>query len=157
MGTGSVDSDAVDWLLCRIAGCLCALPVGRVIEVMRPLPIEPLAGMPHFLCGLSIIRGLPVPVIDTGLLLSGSDTGARRFVTIMVGDRLVALAVEQVIGIRPLAARSLSLLPPLLQKTAGDAVEAVRSLDGELLLLLDAARIVPKSLFDELSSAGSPG
>lgn len=144
------------WLLCRIAACLCALPVDRVVEVMRPLPIEPLSGMPHFLRGLSIVRGSPVPVIDAGLLLRGCNIHAKHFVTLVAGDRTLALAIEQVIGIRRIDPQSLSVLPPLLQNTAGDAVEKIRSLDGELLLLLDTARIIPESLLDRLDLAGSP-
>ena len=155
MSTGSVDTDAVAWLVCRVAVCLCALPVGHVVEVMRLLPIEPLSGMPQFLSGLCLIRGLPVPVVDAGLLLSGSDTRARRLVTLAFGGRTIALAVEEVIGIRSLDNEAVRMLPPLLQNTAGDAVEAIRALDGELLLLLDTARLIPEALLDELSAVES--
>ncbi len=129
MGTGGVDAEATAWLLCRAATCLCALPVDHVNEVMRPLPIEPLSHMPQFLLGLCIIRGLPVPVVDAGLLLNGGDSRTKRLVTIAVEDRTIALAVEQVIGIRSIDPRALNMLQPLLQNTAGDAVEAIRALD----------------------------
>jgi purine-binding chemotaxis protein CheW len=143
------------WLLCRVAAGLCALPIDHVIEVMRPLPIQALSGMPQFLLGLCIIRGEPVPVIDAGLLLSGAGSHTGRLVTIAVGGRAIALAVEQVIGIRRIDHAALSMLPPLLQNTAGDAVEAIRALDGDLLLLLDSARIVPAALLDELIATGA--
>jgi purine-binding chemotaxis protein CheW len=79
-------------------------------------------------------------------------------VTVRVSGRAVALAVEQVIGIRPIDAESLGALPPLLQMTAPDAVEAIGVLDGELLLLLETARVVPDALLDQLpaSPGGSP-
>lgn len=160
MDVGGVDTEEAAWLLCRAASCFCALPVDPVIEIMRPLPIEPVSGMPAFLRGLCVIRGSPVPVIDAGLLLIGRDIRATRFVTIIIGARTVALAVEQVIGIRRIDLGSLSGLPPLLQSISGNTVEAIRALDGELLLLLDAARIVPQSLLDQslldqLNAAGS--
>jgi purine-binding chemotaxis protein CheW len=140
------------WLLCRIGAPLCALPLDRVVEVMRPLPIEPLAGTPPFVRGMCIVRGLPVPVIDTGLVLSGRGIRVERFVIVKVGDRPIALAVEQVVGVRPIEAESLNALPPLLQNAAGDAVGTIRALDGELLLLLDTMRIIPEALLDELSA-----
>jgi len=88
-------------------------------------------------------------------LLSGSDTRARRLVTLAFGGRTIALAVEEVIGIRSLDNEAVRMLPPLLQNTAGDAVEAIRALDGELLLLLDTARLIPEALLDELSAVES--
>jgi purine-binding chemotaxis protein CheW len=157
MRIGGVETNAAFCVICRTGGSLIAVPADRVIEVMRPLPIEPLSRMPQFLLGLCIIRGSPVPVVDAGLLLSGSVSRTGRLATIAVGGRTIGLAVEQVLGIQPIDPEEFSTLPPLLRHTAGDAVEALRSLDGELLLLLDTARIVPQSLFDELASAGSVG
>jgi len=109
--------------------------------------------MPQSLLGLCIIRGAPLPVVDAGLLLNGCNSRARRLVTIGIADRTIALAVEQVIGIRSIDPEAMATLPPLLQNAAGDAVEAIRGLDGELLLLLDAARIIPEALLDKLSAA----
>jgi light-regulated signal transduction histidine kinase (bacteriophytochrome) len=45
-------------------------------------------------CGLSIIRGTPAPVVDIGLLLGEQPTRADRLVAIRVGKRIVALAVD---------------------------------------------------------------
>jgi purine-binding chemotaxis protein CheW len=157
MGTGDVDTGGESWLFCRIRACLCALPVARVIEVMRPLPIEPLSGMPRFVRGLCVIRGSPVPVIDGSLLLGGGDGCVGRMVTLRVGDRIVALTAEQVTGIQPIEAAAANRLPPLLQNAAGGAVETIRALDGELLLLLDTLRIIPEAWFDELDARSPPG
>ena len=115
---------------------------------MRPLPIELLPGMPPFVVGLSIVRGTPIPVVDTGLLIATAATGlgAARFVTIKVGSRRAALAVDAVIGVRDLASASAHMLPPLLHD-AGAVVEAVGALDADLLLVLRSARIVPESVW----------
>src|SRR5665213_1690890 len=83
------------WLLCR-AGRLLALPLESVVEIMRLLPVEPLPGMPRFIAGLCIIRGSPVPVVNADLLFDSPDTQASRLMTMMVGDRLIALAVQDV-------------------------------------------------------------
>jgi purine-binding chemotaxis protein CheW len=130
------------------------LPVEAVSEVMRPLPVEPVSGMPPFASGLCVIRGTPLPVIDAGALLVGSRISPTRLVTLMVGARSVALAVESVLGVRQIDPASVGRLPPLLS-SSGNAVEALRALDGELLLMLDAARLVPHALLDELNLAGS--
>ncbi|HVZ36331.1 MAG TPA: chemotaxis protein CheW, partial [Polyangiaceae bacterium] len=62
-------------LVCRVRARLCALPVTQVVETLRPLPAERLAGMPAFVTGVGMIRGEPVPIVDPGLLL-GDETRA---------------------------------------------------------------------------------
>jgi purine-binding chemotaxis protein CheW len=152
----AAEINSASWLLCR-AGRLLALPLESVVETMRLLPVEPLPGTPRFVAGLCVIRGKPVPVIDAELLFGGRDTRAGRLVTMMIGDRLVALAVQDVLGVRLIDADALSELPPLLEEAAGDAVQAIRTLDGELLLMLSGARLVPDSVLESLTSteAGS--
>jgi len=156
MRAGNAETEAAGWLVCRVAGCLCALPVESVSEVMRPRPVEPISGVPQFLLGLSIIRGSPVPVVDAALLLSGNPARAGHLVTMAVGGRTIGLAVEHVVDVWPIDPAALDPLPPLLQNIACDVIAAIRALDGELLLLLDAARIIPDTLYAELSAAGAP-
>jgi purine-binding chemotaxis protein CheW len=122
---------------------------------MRPLPIEPLAGAPPFVLGLSLIRGSPVPVIDIGLMFGESTLQPRRMVTLKAGGRLVALVAESVLGIHSIRADELSNLPPLLRDAGGDVVSAVGVLDAELLLFLRAARMVPDALLNVLGAAGA--
>ena len=62
--------------MCRTGERVLAVPLPRVIETMRPLPVEPFAGGPAFLSGLARIRGEVVPVLDTGVLL-GATSGAQ--------------------------------------------------------------------------------
>jgi purine-binding chemotaxis protein CheW len=131
-------------LIVRATTRLCALPLVHVIEIMRPLPMEPARQAPAYVRGLSIIRGQPVPVVDLGLLLGDGD-GARtaRFVALRVDDRYVALAVDAVIKVRELDAAALRDMPPLLKDGLG-AVETLGTLDAQLLLVLRAARLLPE-------------
>jgi purine-binding chemotaxis protein CheW len=124
---------------------------------MRPLPIEPLAGAPPFVLGLAVLRGSPTPVIDAGRLLGpiGLPSPAR-FVSLRLGERTAALAVDAVLDVRFLAAGAIADIPPLLREAGSDVASAIGALDTQLLLVLEAARLVPESLWDaiELSSSG---
>ena len=143
-------------LLTRARDRLCALPLEHLVETMRPLPVTPLPGAPSFVRGLSLIRGAPVPVVDLGALLGAREPSeSTRFVTVRVGGRRVALAVERVVGIQRLPA-VLTALPPLLAEAAAESVSAIGAADGELLLLLQALRLVPDSVWrqGEARSAG---
>lgn len=143
-------------LLCRVADLHCAIPGARVIEVTRRLAIDLFAGMPSFILGLSIIRGMPVPVVDASNLFNAASSQGAYFVTIDVAGRPVALAVDEVIGLRRIAEDTLAPLPPLLRSIADDAVAAIRARDGDLLLVLDTARLVPAHLLVELDEARTP-
>jgi chemotaxis signal transduction protein len=53
------------------------------------------------------------------------------------------LHVEAVLGIRTLEPAQLAALPPLWQGADAPAVTALATLDRELLLVLEAARLLP--------------
>jgi purine-binding chemotaxis protein CheW len=142
----------IPFVLCRAGANFCALPLDRVAEIMRALPIEAVAGAPRYVCGLSIIRGTPAPVVDIGLLLGDQPTRAERLVAIRVGNRTVALAVDAVIGIRTIA--DAGELPPLLRE-ASEAIAAIGTLDSALLFFLRTARIVPEDVLVHLRADGA--
>jgi purine-binding chemotaxis protein CheW len=134
-------------LLCRTGTVLCALPVDHVIETMRPLPLDVLPGTPHFVAGLAIVRGAPLPVIVVSRLFGKEDKRPERLVVARVGKRRVGLLVDAVVGVRVLPHDMLQQLPPLLRDAAHDAVADISTLDGELMVVLQAARVVPADVF----------
>src|SRR4029077_8226642 len=97
VGTAN-DSSLQRWLLFRAGLRLCAVPLGCVAETMRALPIER-AKSAGFILGVSNVRGVPVPVVDASGLFGEPGVGGRRLITIDVGTRLVALAVDDVVGV----------------------------------------------------------
>lgn len=143
-------------LLCRVGTRYCALPLACVLETMRPLPVEPLAGMPSFVRGVSVIRGALVPVVDASALLGSADGALRgRFVTIRSGARRVALAVDEVLGIHEFPRAALQELPPLVREASAEVVSALGTLDRELLLVLHAAHLVPEDVWQVLNEGKS--
>jgi len=130
-------------LLVRVATHTCALNLAHVVEIMRPLPIEPVAGAPEMVRGLSAIRGNPVPVVALGALFNAGSGGSSRFVVVRTGKKQVALAVDAVLGICELAPSACQAMPPLLRDAAMGAMDAIAALDSELYFVLNTARIVP--------------
>jgi purine-binding chemotaxis protein CheW len=140
------------WLLCGAGSFLYALPLAHVVEVMPVLRIEPVTGAPPCVRGLSIIRGTPTPVVDLALLFGGPAGPSQRLVTVKTGTRIIALAVDRVLGVRSIQADGVSEpLPPLLREVASDVVSAIGRLDAELLLFLGTARIIPDSVLESLA------
>jgi purine-binding chemotaxis protein CheW len=123
---------------------------------MRPLPVEALAGTADPVRGVALIRGRPTPVLDLKALLDGGAPGplGRRFVTLRIEDRVVALAVDDVIGVHELDPAALGELPPLLHADSAERFAALGTLDQQLLVVLSAARLVPDEVWAAL--AGDP-
>jgi purine-binding chemotaxis protein CheW len=132
-------------VLVRAGTRLCGLPIDHVIETMRPLPVTHIPGTPRYVSGVAIVRGDPVPVIDLAALLGDGTAAvgaAARFVTLRAGERAAALAVSAVIGVSKPDATEARRMPLVAEACAG-ALDALRSRDDDLLLVLGAARLVP--------------
>ena len=143
------DSEINPVLVVMVGARACAFPLRHVAETMRPIPIEPIAGAPGFVCGVSVIRGLPMPVVDLKALLENSDNSPSygRFVTLKYDARRVVIGVDSVVGLRNLDSAQLAELPPLLRDVTADLIESCGILDAQLLLVLSAARIVPDEVW----------
>ena len=132
---------------------LLALPLSEVIETMRPQPIRAIAGLPDFISGASVIRGATLPVLDLARLWSGtSEASPGRFVTIRAGNGQAVLAVRAIAGIRELELEWFEKLPPLLQGASSESIAALGAMDSQMLVVLDAARMVPGDVWDALEA-----
>jgi purine-binding chemotaxis protein CheW len=142
-------------LVVTVGGLACAIPLHHVAETMRPLSIEPVAGTPGFVRGVSVIRGAPTPVVDLKALLENGENSAAygRFVIMKVGERRVAIGVDGVVGLRNLDSAQMAELSPMLRDVAADLIEAIGTRDAQLLVVLRAARIVPDEVWTTLAAA----
>ena len=147
--------DSCPVLVLMVGARACAFPLHHVAETMRPLPIEPVAGTPNFVRGVSVIRGLATPVVDLQALLENSESSPSfgRFVTLKLEDRRVAIGVDSVVGLRNLDSAQLGALPPLLHDINAELISSFGTLDAQLLLVLRAAHIVPDAVWASLAAA----
>jgi purine-binding chemotaxis protein CheW len=151
------------FLICRSAGYLCAIPLGKITEIMRPLPLERIpdpssdaaSHLPTCLIGASVIRGTLMPVISLARLLGAESTPAR-FISIKLGGRAAALAVDEVNGIHQLEESGNTEISPLLQALENTAVGTIATLDNELLLILQAARLIPENVWAAMNGQAAP-
>ncbi len=141
-------------LLCKLRRVVVACPLEAVVETMRPLPVEPIGDAPAFVRGVSLIRGQPTPVVDLSVLLGlGDGTDARRFVTLRSGERVFAAAFDEVLGTYALPLETLADMPGVLAD-AESAVSQIGTRDAEMLLLLQATRVVPDALWASIAQTG---
>lgn len=136
-------------LLARVGDVIVAVPLAHVRETLRCMPCERLPAVPPYVSGVSIIRGVPVPVMDAGKLLGQQTSSPRRLVLLRAEQRALALAVDEVLDVRALSTGGREDLPPLL----GSAPEVAHlaRLDSSLLVLLEASRLVPMEVWSALA------
>ena len=136
-------------LAVRAGARLLAVPISSLAEIMRPLAMTALTGVPAFILGASIIRGCLAPVVDMAALLGAADPAPGRLVALRLGSRRVALAVHSVLGVRTL---DVETLQPLFAQAVAGAVEGLGRLDSELVHVLGATRIVPEAVWPAVES-----
>ncbi|GAA4610344.1 purine-binding chemotaxis protein CheW [Actinoplanes octamycinicus] len=143
----AVDAGVVA-LVFRAGPLYCALPLGEVIETMRPLPTRPLAGTPPYVRGLTILRGEPAPVIDVTRLLTGTTSEIDRYVAVRAGRGPVACATGPVLGVRVVEATPPEGPNTLFTGASRSLVAAVGTVGTEPLLVLHSIRTVPDEVWE---------
>ena len=140
-------------LLMQTSQFRCAMATRDIVEVMRPLPVTPMPGVPAFVRGVAVIRGQSVPVVDLGMLLgAAAPAAAGRWVVLRLEERRVVLAVDAVWGVVLLDRSVLAAAPPLLRDARAELIATMGVMDQQLYLTLNSGRI----LADEVWSALTP-
>lgn len=154
-GDGADKGGHASWLICRTGGIACALPIENVIEIMRLLPIERIAGAPDYILGLSVIRGAPVPVADLGAIIGGGKTRPTRLIAARAATGKIALAAQAVTGVATISLDACRELPPLLRDAASDTIAAIGAADSGLIMFLQTARLLPDALIGRPDADGA--
>ncbi len=160
--TGPVEGSAGSASLVFRAGpLLCALSLDDVVETMRPLDTRPLAGAPAWVPGISIMRGVPAPVIDVARLLTGTPADIARYVAVRTERGPIALATGAVLGMRTATATAAGAATGHAARltgggAAGRLVAGVGMLDAEPLLLLQSMRVVPDEIWTAAAGEAVP-
>jgi purine-binding chemotaxis protein CheW len=73
-------------------------------------------------------------------------------VTVRLGDKQVALCVGTVLGVHNLDEATIQGLPPVLKDASQDIIEALGTLDAQILVLLRASWELPDDVWRALQA-----
>ena len=139
-------------LVFRAGSLLCALRLDEVVETMRPLPTRPLAGTPPYVRGITIMRGVPTPVVDVARVLGGEAAETERFVAVRTEHGPIAFATGPVLGIRATPPAGPAAYPGVSSRL----VAGVGMIGTEPVLLLQSMRVVPDEVWAAAAGEAVP-
>ena len=127
----------------QVYGC----DIGAVREIIPQRPATRLPGAPPFVTGLINLRGTIVTVLDLGRRLERT-AGARADGSVILcemGTKLVGLAVDEVMDVRPLAEAAIEAASA--DQARGGVVRGMARLDAErVVVLLDVIVLARQAL-----------
>lgn len=120
-----------------------ALPITRVKDINRILPITKMPQTPSFMEGIVNLRGEIIPIVDLRErfhLPVIEETPESRIVIVEFKHRVLGMIVDGVEEVITIPGSDIDL-PPAAAKLDQECVNAVGKVDGRLLILLDIDKI----------------
>jgi purine-binding chemotaxis protein CheW len=143
-------------LIFRLGEELCALDVAHIQEVIESPHYHYIPLAPAVFPGAINFHGSILPVLDLGACLGfAGDQKNGRIIVLAASLCRLALAVTAIQRIVPLDADA--LLSSREDGRLAGCSRAVFSLDGEMINLLDAARLLASLEMTEMGSGGDHG
>ena len=148
---------AKDLVRVEVDGVLYALEVGRIREIVNPLPIVDLPREREFVLGVSDYREEVVPVVDLRRFFGLSPARPSRktkWLILDAGGRLVGVVVDSVLDVFSSAEHRQRHVPVLDERHRERGITSAYRHDAQLVFLLDAARLAEPAMqipSDEIS------
>ena len=140
----------------EVGSVLYALDIGRVREIIRPLPSLPLPHMPASVVGVADHRGDVVPVVDLRErfgLPPPKHSKHARWIVVTKQSRLVALIVDRVTEVFGGDESLARQVPEIGEGDDSRGITGVYSYRDKLAFVLDPDRVAAVSEEIDLSVA----
>jgi len=138
-------NEELQLVIFRLAKEEYGLPITKVQEINRLVPITKLPQTPSFMEGIINLRGRIIPVIDLRKRFSlpaDEQSEDNRIIIVEVNGQTVGIIVDAVTEVVRLAGASVEPPPPAFILDA-QYIHGVGKLDERLLILLDIVKLRP--------------
>lgn len=120
-----------------------ALPITRVKDINRILPITKMPHMPSFMEGVANLRGEIIPIVDLRARFNlpvAPETEESRIVIVEFKRRVLGMIVDGVEEVLTLEGSQIDL-PPAAAKLDQECIYGIGKAGKRLLILLDIDKI----------------
>jgi purine-binding chemotaxis protein CheW len=128
----------------------------RVKEVIRTRQITWLPKAPACVKGIINLRGDVIPIVDLRErfgLESVEHTAMTRVIVVEVDGRPVGMTVDSASQVVRVPADQFDPPPPMLGEAARDFITGVGKIDGKLIIMIDAERILSIEEMSQISGS----
>ncbi len=133
------------WVIFRLGTEEFAVPIQRVLEILRPQKVTRMPRSPWWMAGVTNLRGRVVPVADLRtrlrLELAPHDTHATRVMVVDAAGDQLGLRVDAVVEVLRAPEERVEAPSAVLETSAGEALAGVVNLGERMILLLDLDRL----------------
>jgi len=140
-----------------VGGVEYAVDIGRVREVVNPLPVTRLPHTPPEVAGVADHRGEVVPVIELRVRFNlderRPDERRTKWILVTVGQRVVGLVVDAVTEVFGAGEGEIRPTPEVGGNSELRGISGVARHDGKLTFVLDVGRFL--SIVEALSASGA--
>lgn len=151
MAGESAEGGIRQYVLFRLCGEEYGLPIASVQSIIRHEEPTPVPHAPEGVEGVFNLRGQVLPLIDLGRRLRGlplAPTATSRIIVAEAGMGPVGLAVDMVHEVASIPGDEIMPAPQgAFSADMAEAFEGVANYGGQLVILLDPERALPKPAF----------
>jgi chemotaxis signal transduction protein len=140
---------AKDLLRIEIGGVMYALEVGRIREIVNPLPLIALPHERAFVLGVADYREEVVPIVDLRRFFGldeGDATRKTKWIIVESRHRLVGLVVDGVIDVFSSAGDRQRAVPVLDERHVERGITTAYRHQKQLVFLLDPDRLAEPAM-----------
>jgi purine-binding chemotaxis protein CheW len=153
--TGSNSQNEItQWVKFSLGGESYGIRVLKVQEIQRYSEISPIPGAPSYVLGIINLRGSVISVLNTREKFGLPDyeiTDDSRIVILEVGKQIIGILVDSVAEVISLQASDVDVAPNVGNDEVAKFIDGVSNKGGELLILLDAEKILNEDEWEDLS------
>lgn len=147
--------ETTQWVKFRLSGESYGIPVLKVQEIQRYSEISPIPGAPSYVLGIINLRGNVISVLNTRERFGLEElevTDNTRIVILEAAGQIVGILVDSVAEVISVKASEVDIAPNVGNDETAKFIDGVSNKDGELLILLDAEKILNDDEWKDLSN-----
>jgi purine-binding chemotaxis protein CheW len=147
-------NEITQWVKFSLGGENYGIRVLKVQEIQRYSEISPIPGAPSYVLGIINLRGSVISVLNTREKFGLADyeiTDDSRIVILEAGPQVIGILVDSVAEVISLKASDVDIAPNVGNEETAKFIDGVSNKGDELLILLDAEKILNEEEWEDLS------
>ncbi len=149
-------AERTQYLTFMLGGEMFAIGILAIKEIIEYSGLTTVPMMPASIRGVINLRGAVVPILDLAVRFGRQASEATKRTCIVIvevdiggGQQVLGVLVDSVSAVLEIAAADIEPAPAFGANIPTDFIEGMGKVNGKFVILLDVARVMPPSIYDE--------